>query len=191
MLDEVFGLPAHPLIIHLPLVLGPLVGLLTVLLLVPSWREKLLKPTAALAVLFAASAAVAVKSGENFAATLQVGEFIGDHADAAKTLRLLAFGLAAALIVAVFAVPKLGRALQTAAVALIAVLGIATVGFTVKTGHEGAKAVWEAPFDAAKEAQTGAGDASEDAADDAADRAEDAADEAADQAEDNSGPGSN
>lgn len=153
MLDEVSGLPAHPLIVHLPLVLGPVVGLLTVLLLVPGWRDKLLKPTAALAVVFAISAALAVKSGENFAATLQVGEFIGDHADAARTLRLLAFGLAAALVVAAFAVPKLGKLLQTGAVVLIAVLGIATVGYTIETGHEGAKAVWEAPFEAAKEAQ--------------------------------------
>lgn len=154
MLEEVFGLPAHPLLVHLPLVLGPVVGLLTVLLLVPSWRDKLLKPTAALALLFAVSAALAVKSGQNFAATLQVGEIIAEHADAAKTLRLLAFVLAAALVVAAFTVPKLGKLPQTGAVAVLAVLGIGTVGFTVKTGHEGAKAVWEAPFDAAKEAQT-------------------------------------
>lgn len=185
MLDEVFGLPAHPLIIHLPLVLGPLVGLLTVLLIVPSWRERLLKPTAALAVIFALSAIVAVKSGQNFAATLQVGEFIGEHADAAKTLRLLSVILAAALVVAAFTIPKLGKGLGTAAVALIAALGLATVGFTVKTGHEGAKAVWEAPFDAAKEAQTesNSGDA-QDQAQDAADDAQDAADDATDDAQD-------
>lgn len=153
MLEEVFGLPAHPLLVHLPLVLGPVVGLLTVLLLVPGWRDKLLKPTAALALLFAGSAALAVKSGENFAATLQVGELIADHADAAETLRLLAFVLAAALIVAAFTVPKLGKVAQTAAVAVIAVIGLGTVGFTVKTGHEGSKAVWKAPFDAAKDEQ--------------------------------------
>lgn len=153
MLEEVAGLPAHPLIIHLPLVLGPVVGLLTVLLLVPSWRDRLLKPTAALAVLFAISAAVAVKSGEEFAETLQIGDVIKDHEEAAETLRTLAFTLAAILVAAAFVVPKMGKVLQTAAVLLIAVLGLATVGQTVKTGHEGAKAVWEAPFDAAKEAE--------------------------------------
>ena len=62
MPDEIGGLPSHPLLIHLPLVLGPVVGLLTLLLLVPKFREKLLWPTAALGVVFAISAAVGWRS---------------------------------------------------------------------------------------------------------------------------------
>lgn len=156
MLEKIGDLPAHPLIVHLPIVLGPLVGLLTLVLVLPKWRDKLLWPTAALAVVFALSAVVAAQSGETFAQTLQIGDAIEAHEEAAETLRLIGVVLAAALVGVAALGSRLKGALQTGAVVIVAALGIATVGFTIKTGHEGAKAVWKAPFEAAQEAEQAA-----------------------------------
>lgn len=157
MPEKIAGLPAHPLIIHLPIVLGPLVGLLALLLLVPKLRDKLILPTAALGVLFAASAIAAVISGENFLATLNIGAAIKEHADAARTLRLLSIILAAVLIVFAIGRKRLPQLALTGLALVAAVLGVATVGFTVKTGHAGAKLVWKQQFDAAEQAQNAAG----------------------------------
>ncbi len=157
MPEKIGGLPAHPLIVHLPIVLGPVVGLLALLLLFPKWRTRLLWPTAALAVVFATSAILAAESGEQLAATLQLGEAIHEHEEAAETLRLVGFLLAIATVGVALLGSRLKGALQTGAIVVVAVLGLATIGFTVKTGHEGAKAVWEAPFDAAQEAQNSGG----------------------------------
>lgn len=153
MLEKIGDLPAHPLIVHLPIVLGPVVGLLTVLCLMPKWRARLLWPTAGLAVIFAISAILAAASGENFAETLQLGDEIKDHEEAAETLRLIAIVLATATVAVAALGSRLKGILQTGAVLIVALLGVATIGFTIKTGHEGATAVWEAPFEAAQEAQ--------------------------------------
>ncbi|MBJ7470373.1 MAG: hypothetical protein JHD16_03690 [Solirubrobacteraceae bacterium] len=140
--EKIGGIPAHPLIVHLPIVLGPLVGLLAVLLLVPSLRAKLAWPTAGLAVVFAVSAMLAVQSGETLAETLQLGDLIEEHEEAAEALRNIAL-LFAAVAVGVAALrSKVTGTAQHAAVVVLAVLGVATIGFTIKTGHEGAKAVW-------------------------------------------------
>ncbi len=153
MLEKIGDLPAHPLIVHLPIVLGPVVGLLTLLCVVPKWRSRLLWPTAGLAVLFAFSAVLAAASGENFAETLQIGDAIKDHEEAAETLRLIGIVLAIVTVAVAALGSRLKGLVQTGAVLLVALLGVATIGFTIKTGHEGAKAVWKAPFEAAEEAQ--------------------------------------
>lgn len=155
--EKIGGLPAHPLLIHLPIVLGPVVGLMALLLLVPGLRTRLIVPTAALAVLFAASAIVAAASGEAFAENLGLGEAIQDHEEAAETLRLLGIALAVCLVAFALLRNRLQGAAATAAALLVAVLGVATIGFTVKTGHEGATLVWKQSADAA--ADEGSGDA--------------------------------
>lgn len=183
MPETIFGLPAHPLIIHLPIVLGPVVGLLTLLMLVPKLRDKLAVPTAALGVLFAITAVAAVISGEDFVATLGLGGAIAEHADAARTLRMLAIILAVLLVLFAIGRKRLPALAATGAVLVVAVLGVATTGFTVKTGHEGATLVWKQQYDAAKEAQqsssSGDGSSTEDegSADDSGDASDDASDD--------------
>lgn len=164
MPEKIAGLPAHPLIIHLPLVLGPVVGLLTLLLLAPKLRDRLLAPTAALSVVFAASAIAAVMSGENFLATLNLGAAIEEHEEAAETLRLLSVLLAATLVAFALGQSRLPKAAGTGLTLVVAILGVATVGFTLKTGHEGATLVWKQRFDAAEQLQNGTGPAVEERA---------------------------
>ncbi|MDO9352527.1 MAG: hypothetical protein Q7T55_02465 [Solirubrobacteraceae bacterium] len=166
MPEKIAGLPAHPLIIHLPIVLGPVVGLLCLLLLSPKLRKKLLVPTAALGVLFAASAIAAVISGENFLAVLNIGEAIKEHADAARTLRLLAIVLAVLLVIFAALRNKLPALAASGLAVVVAAVGVAAIGFTVKTGHEGATLVWKQQFDAAEGAQQQSRSGSDDSGED-------------------------
>ncbi len=69
MPDKIGGLPAHPLIVHLPIVFGPILGLLALGLLNPAWRSKLIKPLAALSIVTAVAAILAAESGEWLAGT--------------------------------------------------------------------------------------------------------------------------
>lgn len=153
MPDKIGDLPAHPLIVHLPIVLGPVVGLLALLCLVPKWRAKLLWPTAALAVIFAVATIVAAETGESLARTLQIGDGIEEHQEAAETLRLFGILLAIVTVGVALLGERLKGLVQTAAVVVVAALGVATIAFTVKTGHAGATAVWKSSFQAAEDAQ--------------------------------------
>lgn len=142
MPETIDGLPTHPLVVHLPVVLGPLVGLLAVLLLVPGLRTRLLVPAAVLGVVFAVSTALAVESGETLADTLGYDDSIEAHEDAAELLRTLAFLLAGALAALAIIGTRLPRTLSGVAFVLVALLGAATVAQTIKTGHAGAEHVW-------------------------------------------------
>lgn len=169
MPEKIAGLPAHPLIIHLPIVLGPVVGLLCLLLLVPRLREKLLIPTAVLGVVFAASAIAAVISGENFLRVLNLGDAIEAHEEAAETLRLLAIVLAVLLVAFAALRNRLPAVAASGLAVIVAAVGVAAIGFTVKTGHEGATLVWKQQFDAAEQAEqqsdSGSGRSSDDRGD--------------------------
>lgn len=142
MPETIDGLPSHPLVVHLPVVLGPLVGLLAVLLLVPGLRKRLLTPTAVLAVIFALATALAVQTGEEFADTLAIGDAIEKHEEAAELLRILAFILAGSLAALAILGGRLPGPLTTIAFVAVALLGAATVAQTIKTGHAGAEQVW-------------------------------------------------
>jgi len=146
MLHKIGGLPAHPLIVHLPIILGPIVGLLALALLVPAWRDKLIKPTAILAVICAISAIAAVESGEYFAKVLAVGNDIDEHQEAAEMFRNLSLLLAIVLVVAAALWARIKGAVQHVVMIAVALLGLGTIVFVVKTGHEGAKQVWQEEF---------------------------------------------
>ncbi len=141
--DEIGGLPAHPLLVHLPLVLGPVVGLLALALLIPRLRERLLGFTLLLAIVFAVSALLAVASGEAFADERSLGGAINEHEEAAELLRLLALALAAALALLWAGRRRLPAAGTLLVAVAVAVLGVATIGATIRTGHEGATLVWQ------------------------------------------------
>lgn len=142
MPEMIDGLPSHPLVVHLPVVLGPLVGLLSVLLLFSPLRARLLTPTAILAVLFALSVVVAVQTGEAFADRRALGDSIKAHEEAAELLRTLAFLLAGVLVALAIVRDRLPGTMSAIAFIAVALLGAATVAQTIKTGHAGAQQVW-------------------------------------------------
>jgi len=135
-----FGLPAHPLLLHVPVVFIPVLGLAVIAAAV---KPRYLLPVAAFAVLTLAATLLTVGAGEAFLETkprLQNDQTMHDHKDAGITVRLtmvlLTFSLAGLLFL------KRGVA-SKALTGLAVLLAVTAVGFTIRTGHLGSQLVWD------------------------------------------------
>ena len=153
-IDRAFSLPAHPLLLHVPVILVPLLVVASIALAVlPRWRDRLGVLWGAFAVVCLIATVLAVGSGEAFLEGRPfVDQVLRDHREAAETLRILTFGLTAAILVLLAVDWLRARAvgpavLRTTGVALavsalIVPLSLATGFFVIRTGHLGAKAAW-------------------------------------------------
>jgi hypothetical protein len=148
-IDQAFGLPAHPLLLHVPVIFDPLLALASIFFALragPRRRYGLL--WAAFAVVALAATVLTAGAGEAFMDNRpQVSAVLRDHKEAAETLRLLMFGLTAAILVLVALDwsalrRRVPAAATTALAALVAVLALGAGFFTVRAGHLGAKAAW-------------------------------------------------
>jgi uncharacterized membrane protein len=157
-LDQLFGLPAHPLLVHMPVVIIPLTLLLAIAAV--AWRRG--RSVLSLVVAGAATvgmlgAQLAVMSGEPLEERVAENSLIEQHAElgeGARTFAILVFLIAVAYVVrewrgriplpgvdrvrALVAPRAIGIAL---AVALIASSALTTV-WVVRAGHAGADATW-------------------------------------------------
>ena len=101
MMDRIFDLPAHPLVVHFPVVAIPVLALLTLgIALSPTIRRKYGHFTVALGVVTAVSTFLATMSGDSLVADSE--EFKGlpaflfdDHKALGEQTRLMVFGLLA------------------------------------------------------------------------------------------------
>jgi uncharacterized membrane protein len=163
-IDQLFGLPAHPLLVHLPVVLIPLTLLLAILCV--AWRRgrKVLSLVVALgATISMLGAQIAVMSGSALEERVKETDLVRQHAElgeATRNFAILVFLVAAALFVRewgshvkvpgaetvrrLLAPRTVGAVLS---VALVASAGLTTV-WVVRTGHVGAKATWQDRLDA-------------------------------------------
>ena len=105
-MDKLFGLPAHPLLVHLPVVLLPLAVVGALLAMVrPSWLHALRWPTLALAVAGTLGAILSAASGEELEDLIGAKEGPGfaqeihEHAEAGELARNLAILFLVALAV--------------------------------------------------------------------------------------------
>jgi len=96
-IDELFGLPAHPLLVHIPVVLIPLALLAALLALWPAVRRPALIAAAGLAVVGAAGAVLAVGAGEKLQDQVRESERVEEHAEQGEQVELpaIAFGVVA------------------------------------------------------------------------------------------------
>jgi hypothetical protein len=149
-IHSAFGMPAHPLIIHLPVILVPLVGLAALALTArPAWIDRWGIATGVFAVGAMASTFLAVGAGEAFRADRGGGRpdevaKLDAHAQSGETLRILVALFAFALLGALWA-RRRGRLSGVPAIAarvLIAGLAIASIFFVIRTGHLGAQLTW-------------------------------------------------
>jgi hypothetical protein len=166
ILEAYGGLPAHPLLLHVPVILIPVVTIWSLLLVArPAWvqRQGLIASTVAVVAL--AGTILTAGAGEALRKALHLGaggfgdtaSLIARHAHAADILRLLMFAFVLVLIVYVLArrvaagrilgrvgldrflsAPLTARVLATLLVALALGCGY----FVFHTGDLGAKAVW-------------------------------------------------
>ena len=142
---EINGLPAHGLVIHAAVVIGPVAALAGLgYVLVPRWREKVRVPMMVLAVVAALCVAAAFVTGNDLLDNHpQLGQIpaVQTHEDRAPYALGLTLAFAAVALVA----GRLHRRTGPVRVVLDAALALVAVGVLVSvilTGDAGAQAVW-------------------------------------------------
>ncbi|GAA1504513.1 hypothetical protein GCM10009677_40870 [Sphaerisporangium rubeum] len=151
MFDQIFGLPAHPLIVHTAVIFIPLLAVGSVVFgVVPRLRPRLGWAVVLLAVVSPIAAFVAKESGEalferNFggqAPDSPAGAALDEHMSYANPLLLSALGLGVAALLLVYSSLRLGKTVTAILTVVTVVLAVVAAYYTVRSGHTGAIAVW-------------------------------------------------
>lgn len=149
-METIFDLPAHPLFVHLPIVLLPIAALgALALLLRPGWRIRGTPALVAVTAVASISALLAAQSGDklNDALRDRIGDLAADHKALGETTVWLAFAFFAGTlaIMALHRLPQFRSQTQLHTFVLIATstLGLLATVWMIRTGHEGASIVWD------------------------------------------------
>lgn len=156
-ISHAFGLPAHPLLLHLPVVLIPILALVVIALAVrPTWRLQYGLAAGIFAFVTMAATILTAGAGESLKDEQSrggggVSAQLERHADLGSQLRLFLIVLAAAFIVLVvldryrahttegiLALP----AVSTVVAAVAVVVAVVSAIWVVRTGHLGAQITW-------------------------------------------------
>lgn len=147
-MDLIWGLPAHPLTVHAPIVLIPLVTLGAIIIAMSAtlrYRYDIL--TSILAVAAMVSTFFANQAGEAFTERLGLEEAIEKHEGLAGTTLVLTVALTVMILVNVGAARLEATRNSTLVTSVLPVvsacLGVLATIWMVRTGHEGATLVWE------------------------------------------------
>lgn len=153
---EIAGLPAHILLVHAVVVLGPIAGVAAIVYAVaPRWRRLLAWPLAVLSLLLVPASLVTAQAGEQLEKARPATKLIREHAeqgDVLKYVSVIFFVFVAAMIVVSY--EPIGRRFaflgnlrenRTVRIILLVAGALAGVFFiyqTIVTGHSGAVSVW-------------------------------------------------
>lgn len=146
-MDEIFGTPAHPLLVHIPIALLPALAVVAIVIAVkPSWRTRLTWPFAGATLIAAAVTYWATKAGERLRDALQpsLGSLADRHIELGNQTAVLATVLFVGALCMLVASRWFAR-FERSAVALrwvVAVIGVVTAIWVIRTGHEGARITW-------------------------------------------------
>lgn len=158
-LKTFFGLPIHPLLVHLPVVLIPLAGILAVAFAIkPAWLDRFGWHLVVLSFVGAVGGVLAASSGEGLETLQHEAETAAreNHFELGETARnlgllffLVVLGVVGARYLAkryggssgiwAFVSSKLGATLMSLALVLTAAASTYAIS---KAGHQGAKLVW-------------------------------------------------
>lgn len=146
-MQKIFGVPAHPLLVHLPVVLVPLVAIAAIVLaLRRTWRQRFGLTLIGASAVACVAIVVAKQSGEAMFEYMNQAPAISRHESLANVTVVLT-GLMFLAVVAMIGASRRGMAKPRSALAValscitIVVASMAIVG-TIQTGHEGAKVTW-------------------------------------------------
>lgn len=149
-MSTVNGLPAHVLLNHLVVVLGPLAAFLAILCaLWPAARQRLIWLTLVLAVITLIVTPFTADSGEWLAGKLGQSPAIDRHANLGATLSYFVAALAATItLLAIVHIRRLrGLSVKSAVHVVVPVLVVAAAAATLlqtyRVGDSGARAAWE------------------------------------------------
>jgi uncharacterized membrane protein len=152
-LDNLFGLPAHPLVVHLPVFLVPLTAIGAIWCAVSaSWRARIGWIVVGMAFVSLLGVQLAMSSGESFQQRVDRGELVDRHAELADSMRPLELGVllfTGGMVVLdhrrrrdpAGTAPWVKPAIAGLA-ALSVVSGAGSAIQVVRVGHSGAKSVW-------------------------------------------------
>jgi len=170
-MDTLFGLPAHPFLVHIPIVLLPLAAVGVILMVIkPAWHERYRWVVLAMGAVGTIGAVVAASAGEELEGRIisvegrEAAASWENHAELGDTARLFAIiflvVLAAYVLIPWFlqrrasrsastagdeeaTMPSRAKGLRMALAALTVVAAAASVFTVVDAGHTGSKSVWE------------------------------------------------
>jgi hypothetical protein len=150
-IDELFGLPAHPLVVHAAVVLLPIAALATILTaLLPRARRGYAIIAFVVALTATTAVGLAQGSGESLEERVDETALVEEHTEQGETVLPWAIALTAtAAAVAAAAVlhrryPQLSAGRVTAVLAIAAIVtGVGATWTVVEVGHSGATATWD------------------------------------------------
>jgi uncharacterized membrane protein len=165
-IKTLFGLPAHPLLVHIPVVLIPLAFVGACGMFWAPWRSRFGWATAAVLVVAGIFTQLAISSGKTLRHSLEETALMKAHVRIAEEIRpfLLLFFLA---LVAFLWLERRQRSaserpvsmrnpLLAGSLAVAVVFGAISVYSIQRIGHSGAKAVWQPKMNQAKRQGVGA-----------------------------------
>ena len=149
-LEKLFGLPAHPLLVHIPVVLVPLAAIIAIVFAFkPAWLDRFGWGLVALSGVGALGAILAAGSGEGLEGLQNQAETAAreDHFEAllaVVVLRYLAGKRAAGGAEPTGVWAFIGSKAGAIGIAVVLVLSASAATYTIsKAGHQGAKISWE------------------------------------------------
>ena len=149
-----FGLPAHPLLVHVPIVLIPLAAITAIISIHKKYRREMLLVTAVMAIIGAGFLFLAAGAGESLQHDLPRSRAIHEHAELGDESQGPTAVFAFAAVGAVLSLEASRRKFEykgkslpkwsaTALLALTVAGGVAATVAVSQAGHSGAKSVWE------------------------------------------------
>ena len=161
-MDQISGIPAHPLFVHIPVVLIPLAAIGALVLLVKqSWFERYKWALLAVVGAGAIGAILAAGSGESLEEAGERSSGIHEHAEAGEMARNVSFLFLVVVLAWIFVPILLKRRaasgsdasgagssaatpgwFRIGAAVAVAIVGIGSAVAVVDAGHSGAEQVW-------------------------------------------------
>jgi hypothetical protein len=150
-IEELFGLPAHPLVVHAAVVLLPLAAVATLACAAIPRARRVYAPIAlGLALVAMIAVGLAQGSGEALEEQVDETELVEEHTEQGERVLPWAIGVTVAAM-AVTAAPAIGqrrprlsaRTVTAVVVASSLVAGAGAIWTVVEVGHSGAEATWD------------------------------------------------
>lgn len=148
-IDKLFDIPAHPLLVHVPVVLTPLAALGAILMVfVPRLRRRLDWLVVGAAVLAAIGTQLAIGSGQKLELRIDKSRALAEHAHLARVARPLVALFALSVIGFVVMLGRRDRSarselLMRGVAGLTVVSGLLATLWMVRAGHQGALVTWK------------------------------------------------
>jgi len=148
-IKDLFGLPAHPLVVHAAVVLLPLAAIAAIVAAaIPRLRPYYAPVALVLALGATASVGLAQQTGESLQERVPETRLVEDHVEMGQTVLPWAVAVtvaAAAATAAPFAMRKREVSARTVTGVLLAasiIVGAGAIYSVAEVGHSGAKATW-------------------------------------------------